>query len=126
MMKNSLSKSQIEILENKGTEPAFSGDLLYNDENGNYKCVGCNNLLFSSNDKYDSGSGWPSFWEPINQENVGSEADHSAGMIRTEVHCNKCKAHLGHVFPDGPQPTGLRYCINSVSLDLKPDEEVED
>jgi len=93
---------------------------------GVYNCVVCGEPLFSSKTKYDSGSGWPSFWEPIEQENVGSEVDHSAGMIRTEVHCNKCKAHLGHVFPDGPQPTGLRYCINSVSLNLKPDDEAED
>lgn len=125
-LKQELSPEEYYVTQNKGTEPAFSGKYDGVKTPGVYNCVVCGEALFSSKTKYDSGSGWPSFWEPINHENVGSEEDHSAGMVRTEVHCNKCKAHLGHVFPDGPQPTGLRYCINSVSLDLKPDEEVED
>ena len=122
-MKKNLTEEEIYILKNKGTEKPFSGKLLYNKKKGTYKCKGCDVELFSSTSKYDSGSGWPSFWEPSEEDNVETEEDHSAGMIRTEVHCNKCQAHLGHVFPDGPQPTGLRYCINSVSLDLKPSDE---
>ena len=125
-LKEDLSPEEYYVTQNKGTEPAFSGKYDGVKTPGVYNCIVCGEALFSSKTKYDSGSGWPSFWEPINHENVGSEEDHSAGMVRTEVHCNKCKAHLGHVFPDGPQPTGLRYCINSVSLDLKPDDEVED
>ena len=125
-LKEELSPEEYYVTQNKGTEPAFSGKYDGEKTPGVYNCVVCGEALFSSKTKYDSGSGWPSFWEPINQENVGSEADHTAGMVRTEVHCKKCKAHLGHVFPDGPQPTGLRYCINSVSLDLKPDDEAED
>ena len=125
-LKEDLSAEEYYVTQNKGTEPAFSGKYDGVKIPGVYNCVVCGEALFSSKTKYDSGSGWPSFWEPINEENVGSEEDQSAGMLRTEVHCNKCKAHLGHVFPDGPQPTGLRYCINSVSLDLEPDDEVED
>ena len=121
-----LSPEEYYVPQKKGTEPAFSGQYDGEKTPGVYICVVCGAPLFSSKTKYDSGSGWPSFWEPIKQENIGSEVDHSAGMIRTEVHCYNCKAHLGHVFPDGPQPTGLRYCINSVSLNLKPDDEVED
>ena len=121
-----LSPEEYYVTQKKGTEPAFSGKYDGEKTPGVYNCVVCGAPLFSSKTKYDSGSGWPSFWEPIKQENIGSEVDHSAGMIRTEVHCYNCKAHLGHVFPDGPQPTGLRYCINSVSLNLKPDDEVED
>ena len=121
-----LSQEEYYVTQKKGTEPAFSGKYDGEKTPGVYNCVVCGAPLFSSKAKYDSGSGWPSFWEPIKQENIGSEVDHSAGMTRTEVHCYNCKAHLGHVFPDGPQPTGLRYCINSVSLNLKPDDEVED
>ena len=121
-----LSPEEYYVTQKKGTEPAFSGKYDGEKTPGVYNCVVCGAPLFSSKAKYDSGSGWPSFWEPIKKENIGSEVDHSAGMTRTEVHCYNCKAHLGHVFPDGPQPTGLRYCINSVSLNLKPDDEVED
>ena len=121
-----LSPEEYYVTQKKGTEPAFSGKYDGEKTPGVYNCVVWGAPLFSSKAKYDSGSGWPSFWEPIKQENIGSEVDHSAGMTRTEVHCYNCKAHLGHVFPDGPQPTGLRYCINSVSLNLKPDDEVED
>ena len=121
-----LSPEEYYVTQKKGTEPAFSGKYDGEKTPGVYNCVVSGAPLFSSKAKYDSGSGWPSFWEPIKQENIGSEVDHSAGMTRTEVHCYNCKAHLGHVFPDGPQPTGLRYCINSVSLNLKPDDEVED
>ncbi|HJL95518.1 MAG TPA: peptide-methionine (R)-S-oxide reductase MsrB [SAR86 cluster bacterium] len=125
-LKDGLSPEEYYVTQKKGTEPAFSGKYDGEKTAGVYNCVVCGEGLFSSETKYDSGSGWPSFWEPINQENIGSEEDHSAGMVRTEVHCSKCKSHLGHVFPDGPQPSGLRYCINSVSLDLKADDEVED
>ena len=118
-LQQDLSPEEYYVTQEKGTEPAFSGKYDGEKTPGVYNCIVCGEALFSSKTKYDSGSGWPSFWEPINQENVGSEADHSAGMIRTEVHCNKCKAHLGHVFPDGPQPTGLRYCINSVALSFE-------
>ena len=118
-----LTPEQYQILREKGTEMAFTGKYYKHKDKGTYICAGCENELFSSDTKYDSGSGWPSFWEPSQEENIETEQDHSAGMVRTEVHCSKCEAHLGHVFPDGPQPTGLRYCINSVSLDLKPTEE---
>lgn len=113
-----LSTEQYQICREKGTERAFSGK--YNDckTAGTYRCVCCGNALFDSENKYDSGSGWPSFWEPMNEESLFSEHDNSHFMQRTEVVCKKCEAHLGHVFEDGPQPTGLRYCINSVSLIL--------
>ena len=125
-LQEELSPEEYYVTQKKGTEPAFSGKYDGEKTPGVYNCVVCGAPLFSSKTKYDSGSGWPSFCEPINQENICSEVDHSDVMIRTEVHCYNCKAHLGHVFPDGPQPTGLRYCINSVSLNLKPDDEVED
>ena len=118
-MKKSLSKEQIEILKNKGTERAFTGKLLYNKKDGIYKCVGCGNNLFSSDEKYDSGSGWPSFSDIYSKESIKTKIDISYGMIRTEVKCRNCNAHLGHVFEDGPEPTGLRYCINGVAIDGK-------
>ena len=118
-----LSPEEYYVTQKKGTEPAFSGKYDGEKTPGVYNCVVCGAPLFSSKAKYDSGSGWPSFWEPIKQENIGSEVDHSAGMTRTEVHCYNCKAHLGHVFPDGPQPTGLRYCINSASMDFNPEKK---
>ncbi|SVA00556.1 uncharacterized protein METZ01_LOCUS53410 [marine metagenome] len=121
-----LTAEQRYVTQEQGTEPAFSGK--YNDTKaeGSYNCVCCGAELFSSSSKFDSGTGWPSFWEPASEESVDMEEDLSLGIKRIEVHCQKCEAHLGHVFPDGPQPTGLRYCINSVSLDLKPKNLEED
>jgi peptide-methionine (R)-S-oxide reductase len=104
----------------KGTEPPFTGEYYNTKQPGVYKCVACGNELFESDAKYESGTGWPSFYKPVSEETVDTEEDHSYGMARTEVICGKCGSHLGHVFPDGPRPTGLRYCINSLSLKLDP------
>jgi peptide-methionine (R)-S-oxide reductase len=117
-----LTPDQFRILRQKGTEPPFSG--LLNDEKrpGVFRCAGCGADLFRSETKYESGSGWPSFWEPVSPDAVALHEDHSHGMSRTEVTCARCGGHLGHVFPDGPQPTGERFCINSLSLDFEPKE----
>jgi peptide-methionine (R)-S-oxide reductase len=118
-----LTEEQFRVCREKGTERAFTGSYWDTKAPGVYRCVACEQPLFRSREKYDSGSGWPSFWQPLADEAVTTETDRSLGMARTEVLCRRCGSHLGHVFPDGPRPTGLRYCINSVSLRHDPEEE---
>ncbi len=120
--KKELSAEEYRILREKGTEPAFSGKYWDNHKDGVYHCAACGNPLFDAETKFESGTGWPSFYQPIEEDNVATETDKSYGMVRTEVLCNRCGGHLGHVFEDGPEPTGLRYCINSAALDFEEEE----
>jgi peptide-methionine (R)-S-oxide reductase len=117
-----LTPEQYRILRQKGTERAFTGEYNAEKRAGTYLCAACGEALFSSEAKYDSGSGWPSFYAPLEGDRVETEEDSSLGMRRTEVMCARCGSHLGHVFPDGPRPTGMRYCVNSASLKLEPRE----
>ena len=121
--REALTAEQFHVCREKGTERAFSGAYWDTKTPGTYRCAACGEPLFSSQTKFDSGTGWPSFWQPLDGDAVETESDQTLGMVRTEVHCRRCGSHLGHVFPDGPKPTGLRYCINSVSLQLEPQDE---
>ena len=117
--KLTLSPEQYKVLRECGTEPPFTGKYVNHKDDGIYVCAGCGNELFSSDTKYESGSGWPSFWNQASEDNIERKIDNSSGMKRIEITCKKCGGHLGHVFDDGPNPTGLRYCVNSQSLDFK-------
>jgi peptide-methionine (R)-S-oxide reductase len=121
--KEQLTPEQYYVARKAGTEPAFSGKYWKTKDKGTYNCVCCGAPLFSSDTKFESGTGWPSFFQPVDESAITEESDRTHGMVRTEARCAKCNAHLGHVFPDGPNPTGLRYCMNSASLDLKSEDK---
>lgn len=121
--KKQLDTETYQVLRKKGTERPFTGKYLHNKEKGMYACAGCGAPLFSSDTKFDSGTGWPSFWSPVEKGNVDEKSDRSLFMKRVEILCKQCGGHLGHVFEDGPQPTGMRYCVNSISLSFKKSDE---